>query len=233
VPGQGRLAISSSRVPNLDSFVVAATGDLFSIGTPRHRKDPEITRSQHTNQQKQKGKNLKKNLRARVPGHRALTNVHFEIIYISIFFEHYFSRKATFSSGRSHRGTQTGTWFCGYFSIILIKKLTLASARSASTGNLQIASPKSWWFYHSYRWQFAFHRGSTPPSKHCICEKSVHKSTETRRENLGEKLTRSSARSASTGNLQIASPKSWWCRRHCRWQFAFHPGSTPQKRPWD
>ena len=36
VPGQGRLAISRLRVLNLDSFVPAATGDLFSIGAPRH-----------------------------------------------------------------------------------------------------------------------------------------------------------------------------------------------------
>ena len=36
VPGQGRLAISRLRVPNLDSCVPAAAGDLFSIGAPRH-----------------------------------------------------------------------------------------------------------------------------------------------------------------------------------------------------
>jgi len=51
-----RLAISRLRVPNLDGFVDTAAGDLFSIGTPRHRKDPEIVRSQDTNQQKQRGK---------------------------------------------------------------------------------------------------------------------------------------------------------------------------------
>jgi len=72
VPGQRRLAISRLRVPNLDGFVTITAGNLLSIGTPRHRPDPEITRSQHTNQQKQKGKNLKKNLRARVPGQRRL-----------------------------------------------------------------------------------------------------------------------------------------------------------------
>ena len=47
-----------------------------------------------------------------------------------------------------------------------LKKLTLPSARSASTGNLQIASPTSWWLRQRYRWQFAFHRGSTPQNRH-------------------------------------------------------------------
>jgi len=58
---QRRLTISRLRVPNLEGFVDTAAGDLFSIGTPRHRKDPEIVRSQDTNQQEQRGKrNLKK-----------------------------------------------------------------------------------------------------------------------------------------------------------------------------
>jgi len=38
---------------------------------------------------------------------------------------------------------------------------------------------------------------------------------------------------ASTGNLQTASPKSWWFRRHCRWRFVFQRDSTPQKGPWN
>jgi len=44
------------RVPNLDGSVLAAAGKLLSIGTPRHRVDPEIARSQDTNQQKERGK---------------------------------------------------------------------------------------------------------------------------------------------------------------------------------
>ena len=77
VPGQCRLAISRLRVSNPDAFVHTATGNLFSIGAPRHRQDPEIIRSQETNQQKQRGKNLsKKNLKKkipiRVPGQRRL-----------------------------------------------------------------------------------------------------------------------------------------------------------------
>ena len=52
MPGQRRLAISRSRVPNLDGSVPTAAGNLLSIGTPLHRKDPEIVRSQDTNQQK-------------------------------------------------------------------------------------------------------------------------------------------------------------------------------------
>jgi len=66
VPGQRRLAISRSRVPNLDGVVPAAAGNLFSTGAPRHSRDPEIARSQHTNRQKQRGKNLKKKLPIRV-----------------------------------------------------------------------------------------------------------------------------------------------------------------------
>ena len=60
VPPQRRLAISRLRVPNLDGFVIATAGNLLSIGAPRHRPDPEITRSHHTNQQKQRGKYLEK-----------------------------------------------------------------------------------------------------------------------------------------------------------------------------
>ena len=72
MPGQRRLAISRLRVPDLDGFVHTAAGNFFSIGAPRHGKDPEITRSHHTNQQKQRGKYLEKNLLARVPGQRRL-----------------------------------------------------------------------------------------------------------------------------------------------------------------
>ena len=42
VPPQRRLAISRLRVPNLDGIVLAAAGNLFSIGAPRHRVDPVI-----------------------------------------------------------------------------------------------------------------------------------------------------------------------------------------------
>ena len=67
------------------------------------------------------------------------------------------------------------------------RKLTSPCAPSASTGNLQIASPKSWWYCPSCCWQFAFHRGSTPLKRHCNCEKSVHESsTETEREKQGK-----------------------------------------------
>ena len=79
MPCQRRLAISRLPVPNLDGLVPAAAGNLLSIGTPRHWHDPEIERSQETNQQKQRGENLrgkklgKKNVPpARVPGHRRL-----------------------------------------------------------------------------------------------------------------------------------------------------------------
>ena len=69
MPSQRRLAISRLRVPNLDGSVATAAGNLLSIGAPRHREDPEIVRSQVTNQEKQREKN-RKNLPARVPGQR-------------------------------------------------------------------------------------------------------------------------------------------------------------------
>ena len=84
MPPQRRLAMSRvppgnvARLPNLDGSVATTAGNLFSIGTPRHTADPEIVRSQDTNQQKQRGKILgkknfeKKNLRVCVPGQRRL-----------------------------------------------------------------------------------------------------------------------------------------------------------------
>jgi len=98
---------------------------------------------------------------------------------------------------------------------------------------MKIARPKSWWYCPRYRWQFAFHRVSTPQKWHCICEKSVKKSAEIRRKHLEKKLTCLSARSASTGNILIAGPKSWWFCHDCRWQFVLHRSSTPLIRPWN
>jgi len=60
VPRHRRLAISRLQVPNPDRSVPTAAGNLFSIGAPRHRVDPEIVRSQDTNKQKQREKNRKK-----------------------------------------------------------------------------------------------------------------------------------------------------------------------------
>jgi hypothetical protein len=60
MPGQRRLAISRSRVPDHDGFVTTAAGNLLSIGAPRHWFDTEIARSQHTNQHKKGRKFLKK-----------------------------------------------------------------------------------------------------------------------------------------------------------------------------
>ena len=181
MPGHRRLAISRSRVPNLDGCVIAAAGNLLSIGAPRHWRDPVFVRSQHTNQQKQRGNTWEKNLHIRVPGHRALAKGYDEIMYIFMFFEHLFLKKshifewpvsqtlrqkddcdvnslAYWSKRKKHDCVVD---FLSYW----LKKLTLPSARRASTGNLQIASPKSWWFSPHCRWQFAFHRGSTPQSR--------------------------------------------------------------------
>ena len=56
VPNLDGVVEARLRVPNLDGVVDAAAGagNLISIGAPRHRHDPGITRSQHTNQQKQR-----------------------------------------------------------------------------------------------------------------------------------------------------------------------------------
>ena len=116
VPGQRRLAISRLQVPNLDGFVKTAAGDLFSIGTPRHRKDPEIVRSQDTNQQKQRGKHLgkknlqKKNVRVWVPGHRRLANVTFSNSpFFNLFSSIQVSKKRLHFWVTGLAGTLTGT----------------------------------------------------------------------------------------------------------------------------
>jgi len=73
VPPQRRLAISRLRVPNLDGFVIAAAGNLFSIGTPHHRVDAEnCKKSGHKSTETERGKlegkkTWKKNIPARVP----------------------------------------------------------------------------------------------------------------------------------------------------------------------
>jgi len=88
------------------------------------------------------------------------------------------------------------------------KQLTYSSARSPSTGNLQIASPKSWWSYRHCRWQFAFHLGSTPQSRPCNREKSGHESTETERETLWEKeLEKKNVRVWVPGHRRLAIPR--------------------------
>ena len=80
VPPQRRLTISRLRVPNLDGFVIATAGNLLSIGTPHHRVDTVFVRSQYTNQQKPGGKTWRKNLLARVPGHRRLNMMNLVIL---------------------------------------------------------------------------------------------------------------------------------------------------------
>ena len=81
MPPQRRLAMSRvppgnvARLPNLDGSVATAAGNLFSIRTQRHAADPEIVRSQDTNQQKQRGKNLGRKNLEKTPGQRALVPV--------------------------------------------------------------------------------------------------------------------------------------------------------------
>jgi len=90
VPGQHRLALTStSRVhePDLHRLVIAAAGQLAILALC-HRYHTLIVRSQHTNQSKQKDKKLVNKLTSSSAWSRALTNVHLEIFYICIIFEH-------------------------------------------------------------------------------------------------------------------------------------------------
>ena len=187
MPSQGRLANSRSRVPNLDGFVPATAGNLLSIGAPRHRVDPIFVRSQHTNQQKQRWK-LEKNLQMRVPGQRRLAISRLRVPNLDGFVtatagnflsigtpRHRGDTVFVRSQQRINQNKEGKTWE---------KIFTYSSARSASTGNLQIASPKSWWYCHYYRWQFAFHRDSTTQTRPWNYEKSTQESTEAEREKL-------------------------------------------------
>ena len=133
MPGQGRLAISRLRVPNLDSVVIAAAGNLLSIGTPRHRVDTVFIRSQYTNQQKPGGKTWGKNLHAQVPGHRALLNVHLETFYMYAISSVYLSATSYLFEWFILQALKKGTYFFCYCSSIFIKKLTVASGRSPGT----------------------------------------------------------------------------------------------------
>jgi len=132
VPGQRRLTISRLRVPNLDGAITTAAGNLLSIGAPCHRKDSAIEKSKHTNQQRQRGKMwkktytlewpvtvdshlqknlIKKNLLARVPGHRALVNVHLETLYIYVIFKRVFINNKLPIRGVYLTGTQKRNMF--------------------------------------------------------------------------------------------------------------------------
>ena len=91
MPGQRRLAISRLRVPNLDSVVIAAAGNLLSIGAPRHRVYTVFVRSQYTNQQKPGGKTWGKTYAPECPvtGHsqtyiwKPFTFTSFSSVYLS------------------------------------------------------------------------------------------------------------------------------------------------------
>jgi len=112
--------------------------------------------------------------------HRALAKGHDEIMYIFMFVEHLFLKKNHIFEWPVSQTLRQKHECVVNFLAYWLKKLTVPSARSASTGNLQIASPKSWWFRHDCCWQFVFHRGSTPLIRHWNCEKSAHESTQKR-----------------------------------------------------
>ena len=199
--GHRRLAISRLRVPNLDSFVATAGGNLFSIGAPCHWRDTVIVRSQCTNQQKPGGKTWGKNLHARVPGQGRLAICKLRVPNLDGTVTTGAGNLLSIGAPRHQEDTvfvMVRTWINRNKEQNSRKKLTCPDVPSASTGILQIASPESWWLCHSCRWQFAFHQGSTPLKWHCICEKSAHESTKTKRINLRKTLTYSSARSPGT-----------------------------------
>ena len=200
MPGQRRMAISRLRVPNLDGAVLAAACNFFAIGAPRHWFDPEIVRSQDTNKQKQRGKNLGKltNSSARSLGIRKRT--FWNLWHLNHFRAYVYQQKVTFSSSlysQVFNSTKENVFFVIFLSCSS-KKRTCTSGRSGSIGNRQIASPKSWWFYHRWRWQFAFRRGSTPLIWPCNREQWAHESTEIERGKLEKKqFTNPCARSKS------------------------------------
>jgi len=125
VPGHRRLAISRLRVPNLDGVVLTPAGNLFCIGAPRHRVDPEIVRSQDTNQQEQREKNGKKLTRPSARSASIIVNTQnecFWLFYISIFRGHTHLKKVNLFEWFFTPDTlrQEHDWSC-YFSSILIK----------------------------------------------------------------------------------------------------------------
>jgi len=137
----------------------------------------EVRSRINRNREKKTGKNSL----ARVPGHRALTKVHFEIFYIYVIYENLFMKNKLPFRVVDLTGTQNSNMiFLLFFSSICLKK-SYRSGQSVSTGNLQIARPKSWWCRHNCRWQFVFHRDSTPLKGPWNCKESEHKSTETER----------------------------------------------------
>ena len=104
----GQVAMASGNVPDFDGVVAAAASDKLAVRRKGNGVDPVIETSEHMKHTGTQKDNQKKNLPVRVPGHRALTKVHDEIIhdeimYILMFSSIYFSKKVTFSSGRSHR----------------------------------------------------------------------------------------------------------------------------------
>ena len=80
---------SASRVhePDLHRLVIAAAGQLAILALC-HRYYTLIMRSQHTNQSKKKDQKLVNKLTSSSARSQALTNVHLEIFYICIIFEH-------------------------------------------------------------------------------------------------------------------------------------------------
>ena len=119
MPGQRRLVTSRLRVPNLDGFVITAAGNMLSIRAPRHSRDPEIARSHLTNRQSREGKTWKKKIttssaRSQTYILKTFTFLHFSSIY--------FSKKDTFSSGRSHRGHSDRNMILLLFSYHIDKK---------------------------------------------------------------------------------------------------------------
>ena len=102
MPGQRRLAISRLRVPNLDAFVDATAGNLFSIGTPRHRVDPVIV-VVRTRINSNEGDKTNKKLTN--PSARSASSCKPYILHFYIF-SMYLSEKVTISSGLSHGHSQ-------------------------------------------------------------------------------------------------------------------------------
>ena len=146
MPGQRRLAFSRLRVPNLNSAVTTAAGKLLSIGAPCHRHHTVKQKvSTRINRSREKT-TWKKNLPARVAGQHRLAISRLRVPnldgsvptaagnLLSIGAPRHREDTEIVTNQDTNQQKQRGK---------NRKKRTLLSARSASTGNLQIASPKS------------------------------------------------------------------------------------------
>ena len=155
---------------------------------------------------------MKKNLPIRVPGHRALARVHFETC-IYIIFEHVFIKKklplrVVFLTGTQNRKM----FFWLILSNIFIEKKVHAQVADQRRLAFKSASRSHRPDLHRPVFAAAGQLAILAPCnrRHPVIVRSQQTNQQKQREKKTCKKNRtsSSGRSGSTGNLQIASPKS-------------------------